>query len=119
MPDYNRTIIYKLCCNGPAVVDVYICACCNFASAKYRHESQSQNDKHQNYKSPLYLFIREHGGFESWNMIQIEAFSCVDKREKDARQRHWIELLNPSLNTTMNYDEDHKKWTKMWTEGDN
>jgi hypothetical protein len=45
-----------------------------------------------------YNFIRENGGWENWNMIKIENFSCNNKKEAEERERYWIDELKSSLN---------------------
>ena len=43
-----------------------------------------------------------------------EFFPCDDKREKDARLRHWIEELKPTLNTNVQYLMTFQDYRKMW-----
>jgi hypothetical protein len=63
----------------------------------------------------IYSFIRENGGWQNFDMIQIEQFNATDKRSLHARERHWIEELQPSLNgaipnrTYQEWCEDNKE----------
>ena len=95
MPDYSKTIIYKLCCNDPTIEEIYIGSTCNFSRRKSCHKHNSNN---VNYKLKVYQFIRDNGGFENWNMFQLETKSVEDKREKESLEREWIEKLKPTLN---------------------
>ena len=98
MPDYNKCIIYKLCCKDPIITDIYVGSTCNFTRRKYEHKSTCNNNKIRYYNAKVYQFIRENGNWNNWNMIQIEAYPCNDKREKETRERYWIEELNTKLN---------------------
>ena len=115
MPDYSKTMIYKLCCNDPTIEEIYIGSTCNFSRRKAGHKSDCNNENIRNYNLKVYKFIRDNGGFENWNMIQIEAKSVANKLEKGSLEREWIEKLKPSLNsniptrTEKEYREDNKE----------
>ena len=69
------------------------------------------------YNCSLYTKIRECGGFENWAMIQIELFSCDNKREKEQREREWIEELKPTLNKVKCLNktiEDQRQWDREY-----
>lgn len=98
MPNYNETIIYKICCRDTTIKDIYVGSTCNFTRRKSQHKSacNTETDKRHNLK--LYKFIRENGGWDNWNIIMIEEYKCENKRQKDQRERYWIDELKPSLN---------------------
>ena len=98
MPDYTKSIIYKLCCKDPTISDIYVGSTCNFARRKCGHKGACTNSKNKDYSLPVYQFIRENGGFDNWDMIQTHQFSCANKREKDTEERNWIEKLQSTLN---------------------
>jgi len=117
--DYSKTIIYKLCCNDPNVEEMYIGHTTHFINRKNHHKSCCNNENDKNYNRYVYAFIRNHGGFENWNMIQIEQFPCNNKREAEAKEREWIEKLKPSLNTNNPYAmcvENPVQYKKEWYE---
>ena len=37
MTDYSNGIVYKLCCNDPAITDIYVGSTLNMKSRKYEH----------------------------------------------------------------------------------
>ena len=39
MPDYDRTLIYKLACKDPNFKNFFIGATCNFAGQKWKHHN--------------------------------------------------------------------------------
>ena len=36
---------------------------------------------------------------DSWKIVLIEKYPCADREELLKREQHWIDELNPSLNT--------------------
>lgn len=93
MPDYSKTIIYKLCCKDPEIKEIYIGSTCNLKTRKHQHNLNSKNLNRKVYK-----YIRDNGEFQNWDMVMIEEFPCENKLQKGKRERYWIELLKPSLN---------------------
>ena len=98
MPDYSKCVIYKLCCNDTSIKEIYIGSTCNFRKRKNDHKSACHNENHIGYNFKVYQFIREHGGFQNWQMIMIHEQSVNNKLEKERLERTFIEDLKPSLN---------------------
>ena len=111
--DYSNTIIYKLCCNDISVTDVYVGHTTNFVKRKQQHKCHcnSNTAKSQYY---VYQFIRDHGGWDNWSMIEICKVSCVDVNEAARIERQHIESLGATLNkqvpsrTLAEYNQDNK-----------
>jgi len=109
-PDYSKGIIYKLCCKNPEITDCYIGSTTNFIRRKQQHK----NCCNENSNYYVYKFIRDKGGFQNWDMIQIEEYTAKDKKDLESRERYWIETLKVSLNqkiptrTHKEYRELHK-----------
>lgn len=117
--DYSQTIIYKLCCKDPLITDIYIGHTKNFKQRKNTHKTSCCNENDKKYNQYVYKFIRENGGWENWNMIQIKEHNCKDKREAESTEQYWIEQLGASLNTNKPYamcKEDEKIYKKIWYE---
>ena len=117
MPNYQDTIIYKLCCNDATITDIYVGSTCNFSRRKHEHKMSCKHDNQHNHNVRLYQKIREHEGFENWSMIQLEAYPCDNKREKEARERYWVDELKPSLNVIQNVvrsENDMREWNKKY-----
>ena len=98
MPNYSKTIIYKICCKDTTITDIYIGSTCNFNRRKYAHKNDCNNEKQKKYNLKVYQFIRDNGDWNQWDMIQIKEFSCENKREKETEERKYIEELKPTLN---------------------
>jgi len=100
MSNYNNSIIYKLLRKDDFDnLNIYIGSTCNFRNRKCRHKYNTINEKSKNYYMDLYTYIRNNGSFDEWTMIQIENFKCNTKKELEARERYWVELLKPKLNS--------------------
>jgi hypothetical protein len=101
--DYAKTVIYKLCCKNPLITDIYIGHTTNFIQRKKHHKNSYNNINNKEYNKYAYKFIRDNGGWDNWNMVQIEEFSCKNKREAEAKEHQWIVDLKASLNKYMPY----------------
>ena len=77
--DYSNTVIYKLVNKEDYDnANVYIGSTANFTQRKYCHKSRCNNEKDKAYDSKIYQNIRNDGGWDEWNMIEIEKYPCVD-----------------------------------------
>jgi len=94
--DYSNTIIYKLCCNNPNITDVYVGHTTDFTNRKRQHKQNCNNEKSYNFY--VYQFIREHGGWTNWSMIEIEKICCIDANDARKNERRNLELLGATLN---------------------
>ena len=90
--------VYKLCCRDPTVKDVYIGSTKNLRvrKAMHKHKCNSADSKEYNFR--VYQFIRANGGFDNWDVIQLEEIDYNTRAELHARERHFFELLNATLN---------------------
>jgi len=98
--DYSKTIIYKLCCNDLNITDIYIGHTTDFKSRKAQHK-YSCNNINKSYNIKVYQFIRDNGGWDNWEMIMIEEYSCNNKLEAKKKERELIEELKASLNMSI------------------
>ena len=96
--DYSNTIIYKIVCKDINITDCYIGQTTNFTKRKYSHKSGCNNINDKNYNLYIYQFIREHNGWENWDMIEIEKYKAIDKLDASKKERYWIETLQATLN---------------------
>ena len=96
MPDYSNSCIYKLCCKDPSVNESYVGSTTNFKRRKHHHKCRCCNEESNYY---VYQFIREHGGWDNWDMVLLEKVSVNDKLELSAKEREWFEKLGSKLNS--------------------
>jgi len=119
MVNYNKSMIYKLCCKDLNITDIYIGSTTNFKERKIKHRIICNNNNLKyvyNNNLKVYKFIREHGGWDNWDMVLIDNVSCESKLELRKIEREYIEKYNSTLNSIMpfknekEYREYHKKW---------
>jgi hypothetical protein len=119
MPNYKNGIIYKICCNNISITDCYVGSTCSFRARKCAHKSSCNNLTNKHYNFNVYTFIRANGGWENWNMVQVEAYEAKDTRDLGTRERFHMEQLNSTLNirvptrTVREYYEDNKEEIKI------
>jgi len=98
--DYNKTEIYKLIHKDDIDNEnIYIGSTTNFRLRKCCHKSACTNEKSKDYNAKVYQNIRLNGGWEEWNMLLVEKFTCIDKKESLVRERFWIDHFKSKLNT--------------------
>jgi hypothetical protein len=96
--DYSKCIIYKFTCLDKTIEYIYVGSTTNWIQRKRQHKSDCNNEKSKSYNYKLYTIIRENGGWDNWNMIQIEEYPCNNKREAVSREEYWRVELNAQLN---------------------
>ena len=90
--------IYKLVCDDVEIKECYVGSTTNMKVRKACHKRCCNTLSNKNFNNYLYQFIRENGGFQNWDMIQIEEFQFNNRRELDTKERYWLEQLNATLN---------------------
>ena len=102
--DYSKTIIYKLVKNDDYDnANIYIGSTTDFIRRKNKHKSDCNCVTSKSYNDKKYQYIRDNGGWEEWNMIEVEKFPCNDKREAEAREEYWRCHFNSQLNIRRAY----------------
>ena len=101
--------IYKLCCNDLSIPEIYVGSTINFKHRKYKHKYSCTNSNDARHILYVYRYIREHGGFKEWSMIQLEEYKHDTKRQLESRERYWIETLRSSLNCKIP-TRTHQEW---------
>lgn len=114
--DYSKTIMYKIVCKDLLVTKCYVGHTINFINRKCGHKTKCNNKNDKLYNSYVYTHIREYGGWENWEMIEIEKYPCLDVNEAHKRERYWIETLNAELNQFIpaRTIEEKKEYNKEW-----
>jgi hypothetical protein len=104
--DYSNTVIYKIYCKDQSIQDIYVGHTTNFIKRKYQHKILSSKIDNKIYKT-----IRENGGWENWNMVELAVYNCKDSTEARIREQEYYELLKPTLNTLNPVSNDINKIT--------
>ena len=97
--DYTKGLIYKIVCRDNNITDCYVGSRTNITSRRSSHILRCDDENNAKHHYKVYKFIRENGGWNNWNLELIEYFSCEDNDELRAREQHFYELLNSTLNS--------------------
>lgn len=121
MINYNNSIIYKICCKDVNIKEIYIGSTVNMLRIrKGNHKSNCNNERSTKYNIYVYQFIRTNGGWNNWDIIELEKYNCNDKQELHKRERYYIEKLQATLNsdiptqTKKEYYEKNKEQKKTY-----
>jgi hypothetical protein len=98
MPDYSKTIIYKLI-NYDCPESLYVGSTTNFTKRKQDHKKSSYNEKSKRYNLKLYEIIRKNGGWEHWHMIKICDYPCNNRREAEQEEDKYMIELKANMNS--------------------
>ena len=109
MVNYEKSIIYKLCCKDPSITDEYVGSTVNFTRRKSQHKSNCCTENNEKYNFKVYQKIRECGGWENWDMVEVERYCAEDRKDLHSRERFWLEELGATLNNNVP-DRSAKEW---------
>jgi hypothetical protein len=97
--NYAKSMFYQLVCRDPSITERYV----GFTTNKYNrlqyHIEACTDPQNIGYGFKVYKFIRNHGGFDNWEMRILEVKPCKDKFEARRRERYWVEELKAELNS--------------------
>jgi hypothetical protein len=117
--DYSKTVIYKLVHKEDYDnANVYVGSTTDFTRRKNEHKRSCNNEKNKEYNEKKYQHIRENGGWECFNMIEIEKHNCNDGNEARTREEYWKCYFNSQLNMKRAYrtEEERKEQKKEYKE---
>ena len=110
MPNYAKTIIYKIVCKDVNITKSYGGHTTHIIKRRQLHKCICNNINSKKYNIYLYQFIRENGGFNNWDMIWCYDYPCKNKREAELEETKFIQKEKCELNCVRPYvSEDEKK----------
>lgn len=100
--------IYEIVCRDENVQKAYVGHTDNFEERMKSHKNNS-NSKTTKYNQSVHIFIKEHGGWENWDMKIIETIECDERKEARKREQYWMNQKNTSeLNILRSYVSEQK-----------
>jgi hypothetical protein len=109
MVNYGNSLIYKLCCKDVNIDKIYVGSTVNLSRRKSEHKQCCNNTNSKKYNMFVYKFIRDNGGFENWDMIQIMKYPCNDKRELQQKENETMKELKAELNSQSSFNTEEEK----------
>ncbi len=115
--DYTNTIIYKIQHTDKEEL-IYVGHTTDFTKRKSAHKLITRSEKNKAYNRNLYKMIRDNGGWESFNMIEIKKFSCTNKREAEAEEDKVMREYKATMNMIRAFrtTEDTKEDARIYRE---
>jgi hypothetical protein len=113
--DYSKCCIYKIeHLDNESLI--YVGHTTNFKQRKAAHKINCINIKRREFNHKIYKMIRENGGWEMLQMIEIEKHPCSDKREATRREFEVMKELKATMNMVKSYEsiEDRKERKRKW-----
>ncbi len=65
---------------------------------KNQHKTRCNNENDKGYNTYVYKFIRNNGGWNNWQIIELETIECESKKNSLKIERKYIEDLHAELN---------------------
>ncbi len=113
--DYSKCAFYRLVCRDITVTECYVGHSTNIVKRRNKHKSTCHNENGKKFNLFVYRFIRDHGGFENWQLLVIEQLAMADGIAARLRERHWTEHFKSTLNSNVpgrtyaEYRVDHRE----------
>ncbi len=85
--NYNNTYFYKFECIDTEIKDSYVGHTTNFKRRRSEHYSQCTRTKARCYHMDFYKFIRDNGGWVTFDTIVTENRKCNDTLEAKKIER--------------------------------
>mmetsp|Transcript_23477 Transcript_23477/g.27576 ORF Transcript_23477/g.27576 Transcript_23477/m.27576 type:complete len:159 (+) Transcript_23477:90-566(+) len=106
--DYSKIVIYKI----QHIEDeslIYVGSTTDFTRRKAQHKSVCYNRNNTGFNYKKYQMIRENGGWDMFQMIEIEKYPCTDKRQAEKREDEIMRELKTNMNSHKAYLEIEEK----------
>jgi len=116
--DYSNTIIYKIQHQDNDDL-LYVGHTTDFTKRKCKHKNCSNNPNDEAYNRKVYKMIRDNGGWDAFNMIEISKFPCNDSKEASAEEDRIMREMKTTMNSYRAYTGLTKKEHKMQWDIDN
>lgn len=103
MPDYTKTIIYMIKSKNEDDDNVYIGSTKDFKQRMRLHKSKCNNEKDRSYNYFIYQYIRQNGGWDSFQCDIIHEFDYEDDKHKRKIEQEYINKFGKGLNSDKAY----------------
>ena len=108
--DFSKEIIfYIIKCNDVEKTEIYVGSTFNFVKRKTRHRSNCINPNMKNHNIKVYVYIRENGGWDNFNMTMLDRKVCIDMLEARKYEQTLITQYKANLNSRKAFGAETKK----------
>lgn len=100
MADYSKGIIYMIKkIDDEDYENVYIGSTINFIKRKNEHKGRCNNSNDPKHHYKIYKYIRENGGWDCFEIVELEKYPCNSKQELEKREDEIMIEYKNRLNT--------------------
>ena len=99
--NYSKNLNYKIVCKDPTITSTYNGSTTDITRRKSQHKNTCNNPNIYGHNCYVYQFIRANGGWDNWEVIELENYPCANLLEQTLRERYWLETLQCDLNTNV------------------
>jgi hypothetical protein len=112
--DYSKCVIYRISHKEIAGLD-YVGSTVNFLCRKGQHKTHCTNENSTSHHFKVYQTIRDNGGWDSFQMLEVKKYPCQDKREAEMEEERCRHELKAVLNTRRAFrtDEERKEYQSL------
>jgi len=116
----NNTLytFYKIIPKNKEMKCCYVGHTTNFTNRIRQHKVQTENDNYNKSHYKLYQTIRQNGGWDEWEMVELEKFQASSKLEARMKEQEFIDKYGANLNSLKAYisEEDRTALKKQITQ---
>ena len=88
---------------------MYVGSTTNFVKRKQQHKFACNNENDTRYHLKVYKIIRENGGWESWKMIVVHEFPCLNKTGSLQEEDRCMTELKANMQMVKAYSSKEEK----------
>ena len=123
--DFSKEIIfYIIKCMNLAKREIYVGSTFNFVKRKNQHKTACNNLNNKDHNLKVYVYIRENGGWDNFNMTMLDRKVCIDMLEARKYEQTLITQYKANLNSikafgnrpeySKQYNIEHKEQYNKW-----
>jgi hypothetical protein len=102
MNKYLNAAVYKIINNDYPEL-IYIGSTTDFRGRGYQHKADCNHPHRLMHNTKIYKTIREHGGWDSWEMIKICDYPCENRTQLEQEEGRQIKAHCATLNVNRSY----------------
>jgi len=115
--DYTKPIIfYKFVKkNDPTFINCYVGHTSNWIKRKNSHKERCNTENNKKYNLKVYQIMRENGGWDNFEMIEIKREICIDNIDARKKEQELIDEMDAKMNSFRSYrsEEYYKDYHKQ------
>ena len=96
--NYSKACVYQICCKDVEIKDVYVGSTTNLIERRRGHKVACTKESNKGHNLPVYQIIRDHGGWDNWEVIKVEDAHVNCREDLLKTERSVMVQLGATLN---------------------